>query len=132
MSILFGHPTGNPNSHHAAFAHFEAGRLESFCVSWMPSAMSLRLLDRIKPFRSMTQRLSRRHFPPLTKAPKIQGRAGEFRRLLIRAAGWGGDRLSNEANEWVMRTMTRECRRPGVTAVHAYEDCSLWQFVEAK
>ena len=31
-----------------------------------------------------------------------------------------------------MRTITRECRRPGVTAVHAYEDCSLWQFVQAK
>ena len=31
-----------------------------------------------------------------------------------------------------MRTMTRECRRPAVTAIHAYEDCSLWQFAEAK
>jgi glycosyltransferase involved in cell wall biosynthesis len=28
--------------------------------------------------------------------------------------------------------MTRECQRPAVTAVHAYEDCSLWQFAEAK
>jgi hypothetical protein len=98
----------------------------------MPSAMTLRLLDRIKPMRAMTQRLSRRHFPPLAKAPKIQGRARELRRLLIRASGWGDDRLSNEANDWLMRTMTRECRRPGVTAVHAYEDCSLWQFAEAK
>ncbi|MFN8625553.1 MAG: glycosyltransferase family 4 protein [Candidatus Binatia bacterium] len=31
-----------------------------------------------------------------------------------------------------MRTMRRACRRPSVTAVHAYEDCSLWQFEEAK
>jgi len=37
-----------------------------------------------------------------------------------------------QANRWLMQTMTRECRRPGVTAVHAYEDCSLWQFIEAK
>jgi glycosyltransferase involved in cell wall biosynthesis len=28
--------------------------------------------------------------------------------------------------------MVRECRRPTVTAVHAYEDCSLWQFMQAK
>jgi starch synthase len=31
-----------------------------------------------------------------------------------------------------MRIMTRHCGDPGVTAVHAYEDCSLWQFREAK
>ena len=94
--------------------------------------MTLRALQRIKPLRPMTQRLSRRHFLPLANAPKIQGRTGELRRLLIRAAGWGDERLSNEANDWLMQTMTRECRRPGVTAVHAYEDCSLWQFTEAK
>lgn len=132
MSILFGHPTGSPFSHNAALAHFEAGRLEHFCVPWMPSAITLYLLDQIKPLRSMTQRLSRRHFPALAEARKIQGRAGEFRRLLIRASGWGGDWLSNEANDWLMRTMARECLRSNVTAVHAYEDCSLWQFLEAK
>lgn len=132
MSILFGHPTGNPNSHHAALAHYEAGQLEAFCVPWMPSSKTLRILDRIKPFSSMTRRLSRRHFPPLSAAPKVQGRVGELRRLLIRALGWSDDRLSNEANDWLMRTMARECRRSKVTSVHAYEDCSLWQFVEAK
>lgn len=132
MSIVFGHPTGSPFSHNAALAHFEAGRLERFCVPWMPSANTLRLLEQVKPLRSMTQRLSRRHFPPLTETPKVQGRVGELRRLLIRALGWGDDRLTNEANDWLMRTMTRECRRSSVTAVHAYEDCSLWQFVEAK
>jgi glycosyltransferase involved in cell wall biosynthesis len=31
-----------------------------------------------------------------------------------------------------MRAMARECHRSKVTAVHAYEDCSLWQFIEAK
>src|SRR5262249_15551731 len=99
---------------------------------WMPSVTTLRVLEGIEPLRAVTQRLSRRHFSPLTKAPKIQGRAGELRRLLIRAVGRGDDRLSNEANDWLMRTMTRECRRSRVTAVHAYEDCSLWQFAEAK
>ena len=44
MSILFGHPTGNPNSHHAALAHFEAGRLEALCVPWMPSELALGVL----------------------------------------------------------------------------------------
>jgi glycosyltransferase involved in cell wall biosynthesis len=132
MSILFGHPTGSPFSHHAALAHLEAGRLERFCVPWMPSLPTLRALERIKPLRIMTQRLSRRHFSPLAQAPMIQGRAGELRRLLIRASGWGDDRLTDQANDWLMRTMTRECRRSSVTAVHAYEDCSLWQFAEAK
>jgi len=28
--------------------------------------------------------------------------------------------------------MARECHRSTVTAVHAYEDCSLWQFIEAR
>jgi starch synthase len=28
--------------------------------------------------------------------------------------------------------MTRECQHSRVTAVHAYEDCSFWQFVKAK
>src|SRR5438270_13834396 len=111
MSILFGHPTGSPFSHNAALAHFESGRLESFCVPWMPSAQTLCLLDQVKPLRPMTQRLSRRHFPALAEAPKIQGRLGELWRLLIRSLGWGDERLSNQANDWLMRTMTRECRR---------------------
>jgi glycosyltransferase involved in cell wall biosynthesis len=57
---------------------------------------------------------------------------GELRRLFIRAQGWGDEALSYEANDWLMRTMARECGRKSVTAVHSYEDCSLWQFEEAK
>jgi glycosyltransferase involved in cell wall biosynthesis len=132
MTILFGHPGGNPNSHHAALAHFEARRLEAFCVPWMPSEAVLGVLQRLGPLRPMVQRLRRRHFPPLAQAPKVQGRVGELRRSSIRALGYGDEGLSYEANDWLMRTMARECRRAGVTAIHAYEDCSLWQFVEAK
>jgi alpha-maltose-1-phosphate synthase len=133
MSVLFGHPTGSPFSHNAALAHYEAGRLEAFCVPWMPSRATLRMIERVKPLSGKAQRLRRRHFPPLADAPKIQGRSGELQRLLIRAFGWGDDgRLASEANDWLMRTMTVECRRSAVTAVHAYEDCSLWQFTEAK
>ena len=132
MTILFGHPTGNPNSYHAALAHFEAGRLEAICVPWMPTRATLRLLESVGPLRSMVQRLARRRFAPLARAPKIQGRAAEVLRLLTRALGSGDERLSYEANDWLMRTMTHECRRPAVTAVHAYEDCSLLQFQEAK
>jgi len=130
MSILFGHPTGNPNSHHAALAHFEAGRLEAFCVPWMPSAFTLRILEGAVPLKPLVLRLSRRYFEPLAAAPTIQGRAGEWRRLATRALGLGGERLAYEANDWLMRTMTRECRRPAVTAVHSYEDCALFQFEE--
>jgi glycosyltransferase involved in cell wall biosynthesis len=98
----------------------------------MPSVTTLHTLERIKLLQPMTQRLGRRHFSPLARVPKIQGRAGELRRLLLRAFGCGNDRLSDQANDWLMRTMTHECRRSSVTAIHAYEDCSLWQFVEAK
>jgi len=44
---------------------------------------------------------------------------------------WADERLSYEANDWLMRTMARECRHGAVTAVHAYEDCALLQFEEA-
>jgi alpha-maltose-1-phosphate synthase len=132
MTILFGHPTGNPNSHQAALAHFEAGQLEAFCVPWMPSPPTLKVLEHLPPLRSMAQRLARRNFPPLDAAPKIQGRIDEVHRLIRRAIGRGDERLSYEANDWLMRTMSRECHRSPVTAVHAYEDCSLWQFEEAK
>jgi len=132
MSILFGHPGGNPNSHHAALAHFEAHRLEAFCVPWMPSPLTLKGLERVGPLRPMARRLGRRRFPGLASAPKVQGRPGEFRRMLQRVLGSRDESLSYEANDWLMRTMSRECGRPRVTAVHSYEDCSLEQFVQAK
>ena len=44
---------------------------------------------------------------------------------------WADERLSYEANDWLMRVMTREARRSAVTAVHAYEDCAQLQFEEA-
>ncbi len=129
MSVLFGHPSGGPFSHHAALAHFEKGRLDAFCVPWMPSRQVVGLLENAGP---LGRRFARRHFPPLASAPKIQGRWGELRRLAIRAFGRGDEGLSYEANDWLMETMGRECRRPAVTAVHSYEDCSLTQFAEAK
>lgn len=130
MSILIGHPTGNPNSHHAALAHLEAGLLECVCVPWMPSTATIRVLSLFQPLRPLTRRFARRQFAPLSQAPKVQGRVEEVRRLLMRASG----RVDpiDQANRWVMRTMARECQRSTVTAVHAYEDCSLWSFIEAK
>src|SRR5262245_10090115 len=132
MSILFGHPTGNPNSYNAALAHLEAGRLECFCVPWMPSAATIWALSSIQPLRPTVQRLARRHFAPLSHVRKAQGRAGEVCRLVMRASGLGGNRLFDQANRWLMRTMARGCHRSTVRAIHAYEDCSLWQFMEAK
>jgi glycosyltransferase involved in cell wall biosynthesis len=132
MTVLVGHPTGNPNAHHAALAHLEAARLEAFCVPWMPSSTTLAALEMLPPLRSMARRLGRRAFPELADAPKVQGRLGELRRLLTRAAGRGDGALQYQANDWLMRVMARACRRPAVTAVHAYEDCSLASFVEAR
>jgi len=131
MSVLFGHPTGNPNSHQAALAHFEAGRLEAFCVPWMPSAATLRSLEHIVPLRSIAQRLARRHFEPLADAPKIQGRTRELCRLATRILCGGDERVSYDANDWLMHTMRKHCVRSAVTVVHSYEDCSLSQFEKA-
>lgn len=132
--MLVGHPTGNPNSHHAALAHFEAGRLEAFCVPWMPTAVELDLLRSIPGLRKYVSRLERRRFAPLASAPLIQGRMGEWGRMARRVLGTKGsdERVSYEANDWLMRTMCVACRAPSVTAVHAYEDCAGWQFDEAR
>jgi glycosyltransferase involved in cell wall biosynthesis len=131
MTVLFGHPAGNPNAMHAALAHCEAGQLEAFCVPWLPSERALRLLATVAP-RAAVERFTRRRFPALDGAPTVQGRLGEARRLMLRALGRGNEGLSYQANDWLMETMRRECRRPAVTAVHAYEDCALWQFEESK
>jgi len=135
MTVLFGHPSGNPNSHHAALAHWEAGRLEAFCVPWMPTPWELEFLRNIPGLRAEVDRLSRRSFPPLLSAPRIEGRFGEWTRMARRvlcSGRFADEGLSYEANDWLMRTMRRACARPAVTVVHAYEDCSLWTFEEAK
>ena len=129
--ILFGHPSGNPNSHHAALAHWEADSLEAFCVPWFPEKWELTLLKSIPGLKNEAERLSRRRFEPLAKAPKVQGKVREWGRLVRRRLG-GGEGLSYEANDWLMKTMAKECGRKSVTAVHSYEDCSLWQFEAAK
>jgi starch synthase len=132
MGVLFGHPGGNPNSHNAALAYLEAGVLEALCIPWMPSLRVVSALRALRPFRPIAERLSRRQFTPLHKVKKIQGRPGEIWRLLYRGFGWGSEDLPDRANQWLMRTMARECCRSEVTAIHAYEGCSLWQFEEAK
>ena len=129
--ILFGHPTGNPNSHHAALAHWEAGRLEAFCVPWFPEKWELTLLQAIPGLPSEAARLSRRRFEPLAEAPKVQGRWGEWGRMVRRKLG-GGEELSYEANDWLMRTMAKEGGNRRVKGIHCYEDCSLWQFQAGK
>lgn len=132
MSILFGHPTGNPLSHNAALAHYEAGRLAAFCVPWMPSGLSVEIMRRMAKAWPPALRLARRRFAPLANAPKRQGRLGEWRRLLFRSLGRDHDLIAEEANQWLMRTMSRACQARAVTAVHAYEDCSLQTFETAK
>lgn len=132
MTILFGHPTGSPNAHHAALAHLEAGRLEAFCVSWIPSAVTLACLEAVPGMQSLSRRLARRRFPPLVGAPTVEGRLREWSRLIRRLLGGDAVRLADNANDWLMHTMRREAARAGVTAVHAFEDCALWPFEAAK
>jgi glycosyltransferase involved in cell wall biosynthesis len=133
MSVLFGHTAGNPNSHQAALAHFEQGRLEAFCVPWIPSPAALALLRRVPGLSAQAARLERRWFAPLAHAPTVQGRWGEWVRMLKRFGGgrWPEEQLTHSANDWLMRTMARICRRPSVTVIHSYEDCSLLPFEQA-
>jgi glycosyltransferase involved in cell wall biosynthesis len=132
--ILIGHPTGNPNSHQAALAHYEAGRLEAFCVPWMPTPRQTAGLRLLPGSSDHVSRLERRAFEPLLNAPHIEGHLGEWTRMLRRMASGSviDGQMAQEANEWLMRTMRRECRRPSVSAVHCYTDCAWWPFEEAQ
>ncbi len=100
-------------------------------MPWFPEKWELSLLRAVPGLGGEANRLARRRFEPLASAPKVQGRLGEWGRLIRRKMG-GGEELSYEANDWLMKTMARECGRRSVTAVHSYEDCSLWQLEAAK
>jgi len=130
--ILLGHPTGNPISHQAAWACAEAQQLEAFCTPWFPEAWQLTMLRGIPVIRSEVERLARRRFAPIADVRKVQGMLGEFLRMARRLSGLGNEGISYEANDWLMRTMARVCQRASVTQAYSYEDCSLWQFEEAK
>ena len=130
--ILLGHPTGNPISHEAALAYADAGCLEAFCTPWFPEVWQLTMLRAMPGIRRESERLARRRFEPIAGARKVQGRPAEFLRMAQRLCRLGNEGLSYQANDWLMRTMARECRRSSVTQVQSYEDCSLWQFEAAK
>lgn len=132
MNILFGHPTGNQGAHQTALAYLSAGCLAAYCVSWMPAKGTLSFLKAMPGLAGWAGRLERRRFAPLAHAPTIQGRAGEWPRLLQRMLGKEDEGLAYQTNDWLMKTMAEACARPAVTAVHAYEDCSLLQFEAAK
>jgi len=100
-------------------------------VPWFPEKWELNLPKAVPFLKSEAERLSRRRFEPLASAPKVHGRFGEWDRLLRRKLG-GDEGLSYEANDWLMRTMVREMAHRSVKAVHSYEDCSQWQFQDAK
>ncbi len=132
--ILFGHPTGGASSHNAALAHWERRRLAAMCVTWMPTPRQLRMLDMVPGMRRYGARLSRRSFDPLIDAPRIEGRFNEFGRLFRRLVNQKVDTaaLAYQANDWLMDVMRRHVSDANVRAVHAYEDCSLESFEEAR
>jgi glycosyltransferase involved in cell wall biosynthesis len=100
-------------------------------VPWFPEKWELNLLRAIPGLKSEAERVSRRRFEPLAEVPKVQGRVAEWSRMVRRKLG-GGEELSYEANDWLMRTMVREMAHRSVKAVHSYEDCGQWQFQDAK
>ncbi|MBU3666863.1 MAG: glycosyltransferase family 1 protein [Chthoniobacterales bacterium] len=130
--IISGHPTGNPNSHHAALAWHERGKLYKFCTPWFPSQRQLSLLGHVPGLRDQARRLARRHFEPLAGAGMRQSRLAEISRMVRERLGWTGPEFTRSANNWLMTVMASECRDRHVSAVHSFEDCSLRQFQEAK
>ncbi|MBF0154302.1 MAG: glycosyltransferase family 4 protein [Magnetococcales bacterium] len=136
MRILFGHPSGNPNAHHAALAHFERDRLLAFCVAWLPTAREMALLARLPGLQKYVRQMQRRRFPPLDQARTIQDPLGEWsrmlRRLLVARLGFSrvNEAVAYQANDWLMATLAHHCS--GADAVHSYEDCALGGFQAAR
>ena len=100
-------------------------------MPWFPEKWELNLLRAIPGLKCEAERLSRRRFEPLASAPKVQGRLGEWSRMVRRKLG-GGEELSYEASDWLMKTMARQCGKRWVKGIHSFEDCSLWQFQAGK
>ncbi len=102
----------------------------------MPSNLEIRLLDLIPGANHVVDRLRRRQFLPLSEAPLVQSRFGEWRRIVQRLTTSSRRQqeverqLAHEANQWLMATLSKFCHK--ADAVHSYEDCSLGAFVEAK
>jgi hypothetical protein len=90
MTVLVGHPTGNPISYNAATAYLEAGLLECFCVSWMPSTRTLNMLSSIRPL----QRPRRNCVELIAAGTRLMGRR------LPATCGW-----SRNAGKWCWRTL---------------------------
>ncbi|MBF0177099.1 MAG: glycosyltransferase family 4 protein [Magnetococcales bacterium] len=136
MRILFGHPSGNPNAHHAALAHYERNRLLAFCIAWLPTSREIDFLTRLPGLQELARRVRRRRFPPLDHARIIQDRWGEWqrmgRRLLADRLGLShvDETLAYQANDWLMSTLARHCSQ--ADAVHSFEDCALGGFLAAR
>ena len=130
--VLFGHQTGNPNSHQAAFALLESGFLGAYCTPWYPSGWEIEIFKKIPGCQANADRFTRRSFAPLKGVPKIQGRLEEFRRLAIRSIGKGHEGLSYEVNDWMMRTLSKEIQSGKFRAIYTYEDCAEAPFLNAK
>lgn len=131
--IVLGHPTGTPFSHQAAHAYLERGVLEAFVTAWFPTKAQLRTLQAIPGLGSYARRISRRRYEPLAGASIVDGFWSEVPRLLQRL--WDQDNSEKSfiaGNMWLMKVLSEELCRPGVTAVHGYEDCSLLPFQTAK
>jgi glycosyltransferase involved in cell wall biosynthesis len=131
MTVVFGHPTGNPNSHHAALSHFEAGWLETCCFPWLPSAKMLALIERGPGMSDLARRLRRRHFAELDTAPVVKGRLMAVASFALRLQNGGEVQAARWGNSWLMRCLASSANGPRVTAVHSYEDCSLLPFETA-
>jgi glycosyltransferase involved in cell wall biosynthesis len=135
MSVAIGHPTGNPNAFNAALAYLENEMLEAFCVPWLPSGALLSLLEVIPGIHSFVDRLERRTFEPLRKAPLRQDRIREFCRLASRFLKPSREterRCSAEVSQWIEQALCAAIVGERVRAVHVYEDCVGKVFEVAK
>jgi glycosyltransferase involved in cell wall biosynthesis len=132
VSVLIGHPTGNPNSFNAALAHFEAGRLAAFCIPLLLPTWVAESIEALPIPIEHFKRIARRSFPPLTGAPLAQATISDWMQTGWRLISSRDNEQAWLGNHWVMHRMSSLVNAQGVTAVHCYEDCALEQFHCAK
>ena len=135
--ILFSHPTGNANSRHAALALEEAGLLAEFwtCVSWNPASP----LNRFLPGKLRSQ-LCRRALPEALRGKARHVPWREAGRMLLspfQIDGLTGHERKLFSIDAVYRSLDRNvarrlARKPGFSAVYAYEDGASDCFATAK
>jgi alpha-maltose-1-phosphate synthase len=128
--VVLAHPTGNPNSHQAAYALREREVLSAFITAWFPSEATLQLLALVPVLRLLKDRLKQRRYEPLVGARVIDDVRNEIPRILKRLyRPLDSEQISEDANLSLMKLCCKAITElNGVRVFYAYEDCAIIPF----